>query len=251
MKEIRGFRLQDEPPGVSYEAVHRAVTSGFLSNIAVKKEKNLYLGTKGRKVMLFPGSGLFNRGGEWIVAAELVQTSRLFARTAAQVQPEWIEEFGKHLCRSSYEEPHWEKRRGQVVALERVTLYGLVIVNGRRVNYGRIRPKEAREIFIRSGLVEAEMPGKYGFLEHNRKLIQRIRDMEDRIRRRELLVDDEALYAFYDARLPEIADIRSFNRWLKDQGGDEVLRMSEDDLLRFRRNRRRWSSFPALSISRT
>lgn len=244
LKEIRGFRLQDEPPGVSYEAVHRAVTSGFLSNIAVKKEKNLYLGTKGRKVMLFPGSGLFNRGGEWIVAAELVQTSRLFARTAAQVQPEWIEEFGKHLCRSSYEEPHWEKRRGQVVALERVTLYGLVIVNGRRVNYGRIRPKEAREIFIRSGLVEGEMPGKYGFLEHNRKLIQRIRDMEDRIRRRELLVDDEALYAFYDARLPEIADIRSFNRWLKDQGGDEVLRMSEDDLLRFRPESETLEQFP-------
>jgi len=229
----------------SYEAVHRAVVSGYLSHIGLRKEKNIYLSAKNRQVMVFPGSGLFNKAGSWIVASELVQTSRLFARTIANIQPEWLEELGGHLCRYSYSEPHWEKKRGQVVAFERVTLYGLPVVEQRKVSYSRINPVEARQIFIRSALVEGELPGKYGFFEHNRQLIQKIDELESKARRRDLLVDDAIIYDFYDARipgvdnkrsdsrqLPLIADVRSFNKLLRDQGSDDFLCMRETDLLR-------------------
>jgi ATP-dependent helicase HrpA len=150
----------------------------------------------------------------------------------ANIKPEWLEELGSHLCRYSYSEPHWEKKQGQVVAYEQVKLYGLTIVDRRKVNYSGIRPAEAREIFIRSALVQGEFPGNFGFLEHNRELIQRIEEMESKTRRRDLLVDDEVIYRFYDERLPEIADLRSFNKFLKNQGNDDLLRMTEGDLLR-------------------
>lgn len=220
----------NEAPG-SYEGIHRAVVSGYLSHIAMRKEKNFYLATKNRQVMLFPGSGLFNKGGAWIVAAELVQTSRLFARVTANIEPEWLEELGSHLCRSSYSEPHWEKKSGQVAAFERVSLYGLPVVTGRKVNYGRVNLEEARQIFIRSALVEEELPRAYGFMEHNRLLIRRIEELESKARRRDLLVDEERLHQFYDRRIPAIADLASFNKFLKDQGGEDALRMTEKDLL--------------------
>ena len=230
LDELGEFVPNTRPAG--YDAIHRSVLSGYLSHIAMRREKNVYLATRNRQVMLFPGSGLFNRGGTWIAAAELVQTSRLFARTAANIEPQWLEEVGGHMCRSTYFEPHWEKSRGQVAAFERVTLYGLPVVERRKVDYGRVHPQEAREIFIRIGLVEGEMPKPYGFMEHNRALIRRIEELESKARRRDLLVDDEALYAFYDRKLPQIADIRSFDRLLKESGGDEFLRMTEADLLR-------------------
>ncbi|MCE5243842.1 MAG: DUF3418 domain-containing protein, partial [Desulfobacteraceae bacterium] len=230
LDELGDFAPNTQPAG--YDAVHRSVLSGYLSHIAMRKEKNVYLASRNRQAMLFPGSGLFNKGGGWVVAAELVQTSRLFARTAANIEPEWLEELGKHLCRSTYSEPHWEKSRGQVAAFERVTLYGLPIVERRKVDYGRVNPQEAREIFIRTGLVEGEMPRPYGFMEHNRELIRQIEDLESKTRRRDLLVDDEALFAFYDRQLPQLADIRSFDRLLRDRGGDGFLRMTEADLLR-------------------
>ena len=230
LDELGNFTPNSAP--ASYDAIHRSVLSGYLSNIAFRKEKNTYLGSRNRQVVIFPGSGLFNKGGGWIVAAEIVQTSRLFARTAADVQPEWIEEIGSHLCRSSYSEPHWERKAGQVTAFEKVTLYGLTVVDRRKVSYGRIHPEEAREIFIRSALVEGDLPPKYGFLDHNRELIRRIEELESKARRRDLLVDDEAIFQFYEGRLPVISDIRSFDRFLKDRGGDHLLRMSEADLLR-------------------
>jgi len=226
--ELRG--PSGEP--ASYEAIHRSVVSGYLSHVALKKEKNIYQGTKGRQLMIFPGSALFNRGGDWIVAAEIVQTSRLFARTAAVIDPAWLEELGRHLVKRHAFEPHWEKKRGEVTAYERVTLFGLPIVERRKVNYARYEPEEARAIFIRSALVEGETAKPYGFLEHNRKLREELERMEDKLRRRELLVDDETLFAFYDKRIPQVADIRSFEKWLKDQGSDAVLRMTEEDLLR-------------------
>lgn len=239
-----GIQKSNETPA-SYDAIHRAVVSGYLSHIGLRKEKNFYLSAKNRQVMVFPGSGLFNKAGSWIVASELVQTSRLFARTVANIQPEWLEDLGGHLCRYSYSEPHWEKSKGQVVAFERVTLYGLPVVEQRKVSYSRINPVEARQIFIRSALVEGELPGKYGFLEHNQQLIQKIDELESKSRRRDLLVDDTIIYDFYDARIPGvdnkksdsrqvpvIADIRSFNKFLKDQGNDDFLRMTEADLLR-------------------
>ncbi|WP_244083302.1 ATP-dependent RNA helicase HrpA [Desulforhabdus sp. TSK] len=229
LKDLGGFDMNRQP--ASYDAIHRSLLSGYLSHIGMRKEKNLYLGTKNRQVMIFPGSGLFNKGGGWIAAAELVQTSRLFARTAACIEPEWLEELGKHLCRSSFFEPHWEKKRGQVVAFEKVTLYGLTVVDRRKVDFGRVRPDEAREIFIRSALVEGDVFGSYGFLEHNRKLIHDIEELESKTRRRDLLVDEETLFRFYDERLPRLSDIRSFDRLLKDQGSDAFLRMTEADLL--------------------
>lgn len=243
LKELGVNKANNAP--ASYESIHRALLSGYLSHIGLRKEKNIYLSSKNRQVMIFPGSGLFNKGGSWIVASELVQTSRLFARTVADIQPEWVEELGRHLCRYSYFEPHWEKKRGQVVAYERVTLYGLPVVERRKVSFSRINPAESREIFIQSALVECEVPRRYGFLGHNRKLIEKLEDLENKTRRRDLLVDDAAVYDFYDKRLPPhleenekasdrhvIADIRSFDKFLKERGGDSFLRMQEADLLR-------------------
>ncbi len=229
LEELGGFERNSEPAG--YEALHRALLSGYLSHISKKKEKNVYLGSKNRQIMLFPGSGLFNRGGEWTMAAEQVQTTRLFARTAATIEPEWIEELGKHLCRSVYSEPHWEKARGQVLAYERVVLYGLTLVDRRKVSFSRVNPIEAREIFIRSALVAGELSDKHPFLDHNRELVDRIKDLEDKTRRRDLLVDDETIFRFYDRRLPDIADSASLQELVRERGGDHFLRMSETDLL--------------------
>ncbi len=229
LDEIGGFEANSKPAG--YDAIHRAVVSGYLSNIAMRREKNVYLGTKSRQVMLFPGSGLFNKGGSWITAAEVVQTSRLYARTAANIEPEWLEELGGHLCRSTYFEPHWEKKRGQVAAFERVTLYGLPIVERRKINYAGVHPEEARDIFIRSALVEGDIPDTYGFHRHNTDLVRQIEDLENKTRRRGLLVDEEAVYDFYARRLPVLSDLRTLDRLIRDRGGDDFLRMTESDLL--------------------
>jgi len=246
IREILGElnELEENEAPAHYDAIHRCIVSGYLSHIAVRKEKNIYQAAKGRQIMLFPGSGLFNRGGAWIVSAEQVQTSRLFARTAASIDPAWLEELGGSLCRYAYFEPHWEKNRGQVVATEQVKLYGLIVVDGRKVDYFRVRPEEAREIFIRAALVEGEVREKLGFLEHNRALVQSIRDLENKTRRRDLLVEEEAVYRFYDERLPSLANVRSLKRLVKKRGGDDFLRMTEDDLLRGEPDRERLDQFP-------
>jgi ATP-dependent helicase HrpA len=228
--ELGGFKMNEAP--ASYDSLHRSILSGYLSHVAMKKDKNVYMAAKNRQAMIFPGSGIFNSGGGWIVSAEMVQTSRLYARTAANIDPSWLEDLGRHLCQHSYSEPHWEKKRGQVVAFERVSLYGLTIVERRKVNYGPIYPAEAREIFIRSALVEGELVSRHGFLEHNRELIKQIEELENRSRRKDLLVDEEKLYEFYDRRLPDFADSRSLERFIKEQGGDGCLRMTEADLLK-------------------
>ena len=229
-KKKRRSRLQGED---LYEAIHKAILSGYLSNIGLKKEKNIYRGTKGREFMLFPGSGIFNRGGEWVVAAETVETSRLFARTAAVINSEWLEEVGGELCRSTYSEPHWEKDRGEVVAFEKVTLYGLTILSGRRVSYGPIDPEEATRIFIRSALVDGDVKRPPPFLAHNRKLIEEIASMEDKVRRRNILADETAQAAFYEARLDRVYDIRTLNAMIKGKGRDRFLRMTRDDILQY------------------
>jgi ATP-dependent helicase HrpA len=182
--------------------------------------------------MIFPGSNIFNKGGQWIVASELVQTSRLFARMAANIDAAWIEEVGPHVCRYSWSEPHWEKKRGQVMAFEKATVYGLTVVDRRKVNFARINLAEARNIFIRSALVEADLPGRYAFLEHNQALLSEIEQLESKTRRRDLLVDDEAFFGFYDARILQIADVRSFDMLIHDRGGDDFLKMKKEDLLR-------------------
>lgn len=214
-----------------YEALHKSILSGFLSNIAVKKEKNIYSATQGRQVMLFPGSGLFNKGGNWIVAAEMVETSRLFARTAANIESDWLEELGGSLCRYSYSEPHWEKNRGEVVAYEQVTLFGLIIVARRPVSFGRIDPEEAARIFVRNALVAGEIKIPPPFLVYNLDLIASVSRMEDKTRRHDLLAGEEMLAHFYESRLPSVYDARTLQKLIKEKGSDKFLRMREEDVL--------------------
>lgn len=229
LNELGGYPVNTDP--ADYGAVHRAILSGYLSNLAVKKENGEYLAAKGRSVTIFPGSGLFRKGGDWIVAAELVETTKLFARTAASIDVAWLEQLGGHLCRSSYSEPHWEKRRGEVVAYEKKTLFGLPIVEKRKVGYGRVNPGEANELFIRSALIEGDVNRIYPFLQHNQALVARIEGMENRVRRRDLLADEEVQFRFYAERIKEISDIRSFEKFLKERGNDGFLKMNEEDLL--------------------
>jgi len=215
-----------------YDGIHKSILSGYLSSIAVFKEKNFYTAAKGREVMVFPGSTLFGKSRPWVVAAEMVKTSRLFARTVSRIDPAWLEELGGSLCRYSYSEARWDKERGEVVALERVTLYGLTIVSGRPVSYARINPEEAHQIFIRSALVEGNIDDPPAFLAHNLTLAERLTTIEEKLRRRGYLVGEEKLAQFYSQRLPGICDERSLRKYVKDRGGDDFLRMSEEDLLR-------------------
>jgi ATP-dependent helicase HrpA len=236
-----------EPAEISadiYAGIHRSILSGYLSNIAALKERNIYTAAKNREVMVFPGSTLFGKSRPWIVAAEMVRTSRLFARTAARIDAGWLEALGGDLCRYSYSGEHWDKDRGEVVAQERVTLYGLEIVSGRLVSFGRIRPEEAHRIFIMSALVEGRLNDPPDFLRTNESLINRISAIEDKLRRRGYLVGEEALAEFYSRRLPGIYDERSLRKYLKDRGGDTFLRMSEADLFRLFPDEEELAGFP-------
>ena len=214
-----------------YERIHKAVLSGFLSNIAMRKEKNIFRAGKGRDVMIFPGSGLFNKARPWVVAAEVVETSRVFARTVANINNGWLEALGGDLCRRTYLEPHWEKNRGEVVALEQISLFGLIFEPGRKVSYGKVNPAEASPIFIQSALVNGDVKKPFAFMKHNQRLIDDIIDIENRFRRRDLLIDEQRIFEFYQERLPEIYDIRSLSRFLKQKKNDVFLRMQKDALL--------------------
>jgi ATP-dependent helicase HrpA len=226
------------------DGIHRAVLSGFLSNIAVKKEKNIYQATRGREVMLFPGSTLFNRSPAWIVAADMVKTSRLFARTAAKINEKWLEALGGDLCKSTVFDPHWDENRGEVRAYEQVTLYGLVIVPRRGVSYGPIHPAEAHALFIQSALVEGRVKENLSFLTHNRRLVQKVRTMEDKLRRRDILVQDDRIADFYSRNLPGICDLAGLKTLLRKRGDDRFLRLSEEDLLAFRPDPSELSGYP-------
>ena len=214
-----------------YAALHKSILAGFLSNVAVRREGNLFRATKGREAMIFPGSALFDKAGAWIVCAEMVETSRLFARLAANIESAWIEEVGQSLCRTTYTNPRWDRQRGEVVADERVTLFGLVLVEGRKVPYGRIHPEEASLVFIRGALVDGDMERPFGFMEKNRKRMEAIRDMENRLRTRGLMVDRQGVERFYAKRLPGVVDIASMRRVIRKRGGQRFLHMQEEDLV--------------------
>ena len=214
-----------------YAAIHQSVLSGYLSNIAVKKEKNIYLAARGREAMLFPGSTLFNKSPDWIVAVEMVKTSRLFARTAAKIDPEWLETLGGSLCKSTYANPHWEKKAGQVRAYEQVSLYGLVIVSNRSVSYGPIDPPMSHAIFVRSALVEGNTNKEFSFLVHNQTLIKEITQMEEKVRRRGIRVSDERMEAYYSSRLPGMYDIRTLEKHIRKRGNDDFLKMTKSDIV--------------------
>ncbi|WP_118811030.1 DUF3418 domain-containing protein [Neisseria lactamica] len=187
-----------------YEQIHRALLTGLIANVGMKSpDGNDYTGARGSRFHLFPTSALFKAKPKWVMAAELVETTRLYARDVAVIQPKWIEQEAPHLVRYHYFEPHWEQKRGEVVASERVTLYGLTVLPRRPVSYGRIAPEEAREIFIRSALVAQECDLKADFFAHNKKLIKEITELEHKSRKQDVLVNDEALFAFYNERLPD------------------------------------------------
>nr|WP_180298526.1 DUF3418 domain-containing protein [Neisseria meningitidis] len=187
-----------------YEQIHRALLTGLIANVGMKSpDGNDYTGARGSRFHLFPASALFKAKPKWVMAAELVETTKLYARDVAVIQPEWIEQEAPHLVRYHYFEPHWEQKRGEVVASERVTLYGLTVLPRRPVPYGKVTPEEAREIFIRSALVAQECDLKADFFVHNKKLIKEITELEHKSRKQDVLVDDEALFAFYHERLPD------------------------------------------------
>ncbi len=209
-----GMRLNQQE--ADYDAIHRALLSGLLGNLALKSEEREYLGARNLKLELFPGSVLVKKRPQWVMAAELVETGKRYARTLAAIQPQWVEPLAGDLVKRSYSEPHWQKRAGQVSAYERVTLYGLPIVSKRRVNYGPIDPVLSRELFIREALVEGQLDTPGRFLAHNRGLVEEVLELEAKSRRRDLLVSEEDLFAFYDERIPtDIYNRPRFERWRK------------------------------------
>ncbi len=208
--------------------VHRAVLSGLLSHLGLKDERGReYQGARGARFMIFPGSALARKTPDWVMAAELVETSRLWGRTVARVDPTWVEPLAGHRLARTYSEPRWSASRGSVVATERVTLYGLPIVTDRTVQYGRIDPVLSRELFIRKALVEGEWRGRHDFLDANRALVEEVEALEHRSRRRDILVDDESLVAFYAARIPaEVVSAAHFDRWWRDARRDDPDRLT-------------------------
>lgn len=216
-----GFRLNGQ--AASYEQVHKALASGLLSQIANYKEDKLYTAARGRQCRIHPSSALSRKGPKWLVAAELVETTQVFARTVARIEPAWLEPLAMHLVKRNYTDPHWEKKRGQVVAKETLMLYGLPIVAQRPVHFGAIDPAQAREIFIRSALVEGEFQTKAPFFQRNRAMLAEVTGLEDKARRRDILVDDDQLVAFYDQRIPhDIVNAAGFHAWLKKQPQDAL-----------------------------
>lgn len=210
-----GFKLNDEPG--SYHAVHSAILVGLLSHIGMKdQEKNEYHGARNARFNIFPASGLFKKQPKWVMSAELVETSKLWARVVAKIEPDWIEPLAKHLSKRSYSEPHWSKKNAAVMAYEKVMLYDIPIVPKRLVNYGTIDPVLSREIFIRSALVEGDWETKHAFFKQNRALLAEVEELEHKSRRRDILVDDEELFQFYDQRVgTEVVSGRHFDAWWK------------------------------------
>ncbi|MGW4232914.1 ATP-dependent RNA helicase HrpA [Streptomyces sp. NPDC004980] len=209
--------------GVPEQAVHTSLLAGLLSHIGLKDtEKNEYLGARSAKFAIFPGSALFKKQPRFVMSAELVETSRLWARVNAKVEPEWIEPLAEHLLKRTYSEPHWEKDQAAVMAYERVTLYGVPIVAQRKINFGRIDQEASRDLFIRNALVEGDWRTHHQFFHDNRKLLGEVEELEHRARRRDILVDDETLFDFYDRRIPEhVVSGAHFDSWWKHKRRDE------------------------------
>nr|WSW67948.1 ATP-dependent RNA helicase HrpA [Streptomyces sp. NBC_00995] len=216
-----GIELNEED--APEQSVHTSLLAGLLSHIGLKDtEKNEYLGARSAKFAIFPGSALFKKQPRFVMSAELVETSRLWARVNARVEPEWIEPLAGHLLKRTYSEPHWEKDQAAVMAYERVTLYGVPIVAQRKVNFGRIDQEASRDLFIRNALVEGDWRTHHQFFHDNRKLLGEVEELEHRARRRDILVDDETLFDFYDQRIPEhVVSGAHFDSWWKHKRKDE------------------------------
>lgn len=229
-------KAQQKLDVVAYENLHKALLCGLIGNIGMKSPENDdYTGARGSHFLVFPGSGLKKNRPKWLVAAELVETSRLYARSVARIEPEWVEKVATHLVKSHYFDPHWEKARGEVIASERVTLFSLTLVARRPVSYGRIAPQEAREIFIRGALVAMEYVCQAPFFQHNQQLIREVEQLEHKSRRQDVLVDEGVLYDFYHERLSaDVVDAASFEAWRKTVEAQQpkLLFLTRDELMR-------------------
>ena len=222
---------RDRTANLDYGAVHRCILAGYLTHIAKRGEKRLYLGTKNRELLLFPGSGQYKSRHEWIVAIEILETSRLFAHRVAKIDPEWLEELAGDLCRKSWTLPRWDPKNSRVVATETVKLFGFTIVDRRTVNYGPIDRAESTEVFIREALVEGNFNGNFPFWRHNCRLIESIRKQEDKTRRRNLLADSSVIERFYRERIADVSCLQDLQKLINRNSGDRFLFLSEKDVL--------------------
>ena len=229
-----GWRLNGSP--ATYDQLHMAMLAGLLGNVGCKSDDDeWYLGARGIKFWRHPGAHLSKKPGRWLMAAELVETQRLYGRGLAALDPQWIPPIAGHLLKVQLLEPHWEKKAAEVVALERATLYGIVIYSNRKVNFGRVDTPAAREIFIRQALVEGEWESPLPFLAHNRKLISQVQELEHKARRQDVLVDDELIHAFYDKLLPaEVCSGATLEKWFRDEVKRQpnLLKLTRDELMR-------------------
>jgi ATP-dependent helicase HrpA len=221
-------------PRERQDAIHRALLAGMLGNVGVKKDKREYEGARGRKFSIFPGSALFKRSPEWVMSAELVETTRLYARTVGPAKADWVERLADHLVKRTYTDEHWNRERSRVEAYERVTLHGLVLVARRAIDFGPLEPKLSRNIFIHQALVKGEFRTAAPFFEHNRRLVEQVRQVEAKTRRRDVLVDEEARFRFYDARIPQrVYDGFEFEKWRRqaERHNPRLLFMQRSDLM--------------------
>jgi len=228
------LQLSNNPTPADFPKLHKAILSGLLSQIGQKTEEGDYLGARQRRFWIHPSSGLGKKRPQWLMSAELVETTKLFARQVAKIEPDWIEPLAGHLIKKNHFEPHWEKKRGQVVAFEQITLYGLIVVGRRAVHYGPIEPALARELFIREGLVRGEIQSRARCLKANSELLELLDELEAKARRRDILADEETLFAFYDARIPaDIYQAATFDSWYKSESAKnpQLLIMREEDVL--------------------
>ncbi|MDQ3108020.1 MAG: ATP-dependent RNA helicase HrpA, partial [Actinomycetota bacterium] len=218
-----GLGIHAATEAASSDAIHLSLLAGLLSHVGLRdEEKREYLGAHNARFAISPGSALFKKPPRWVMGAELVETTRLWARDAARIQPEWIERVGEHLVKRTYTEPQWHRSRGAVLALERVTLYGLPIVTGRTVQYGRIDPVVSRQLFLQHALVEGDWDTHHPFVERNRLLVDEVLDLEDRVRRRDILVEDERRFDFFDERVPpHVVSARHFDSWWKKRRSED------------------------------
>ncbi len=218
LDENGSFPMNQQP--ASYEQIHRAVLPGLLDQIACRKKGSLYSGARGRELHLFPGSSIYKTRPDWIVAAEITRTSQLFARIAAMIEPKWLEQAGSRFLKHSYSNPAWDRMRGEVTADEKVTLFGLTIVESRKVSFDRIEPEMSHEIFLRQALLPGELRRPYGFMKHNMSLLKELEDLQNRLRKRDLMVDEEALVSFYKRGLHKLIEIAEKR---KDKSGKPLI----------------------------
>jgi len=234
-QQAREEKLSFNKKPATFEQIHQALLAGLLSHVGHKNpEDNGYMGPRSRTFHIFPGSGLFGRRPQWLMAAEIVETSKTYSRTNAVIKPEWIEAVATHLLKHHYFDPHWSRKQGRVQAWEQVALFGLVIVEKRRVNYSRINPQEARQIFITGALVRGELDTRAGFLQNNQQVREEIEELEHKRRKHDVMADESVLFEFFDARIPEdVCDSISFEKWLKQLGksGRQQLYIGHDVLM--------------------